>query len=333
MGKREDKKMSILISRKTKVLIQGITGHQGTLQTKIMKEYGTQIVAGVTPKKGGTTIEGIPVYNSVKEACKEHKPQWSIIFVPREHTKQAAEEALQNNLNIVIITEHIPTHDVLKIKEKAKKKNKIMIGPNSPGIINPEQTKLGIMPQEFFKKGPIGVLSRSGTLTYEITNYLTEAELGQSTVMGIGGDAINGFSFIDGLKEFAKDKETEAIVLIGEIGGIGEEDTAQFLRETDYQKKYKKPIITYIAGKTAPVGKNLGHAGALISRGKGSAATKITALRREGVLCAKSPQDIPNIVRKCLKKRENLSEKPQIFQEKHKNPKILREKLKIIRMF
>ncbi len=294
--------MAILITKKTKILVQGITGHQGALHTKIMKQYGTQIVAGVTPKKGGTRIEGIPVYNTVKEACKEHNPEWSILFVPREHTKQAAQEALQNNLNIVIITEHIPIHDVLRIKEEAKKKNKIMIGPNSPGIINPEQTKLGIMPQEFFKKGPIGVLSRSGTLTYEITNYLTEAQLGESTVMGIGGDAINGFSFVDGLKAFAKDKETEAIVIVGEIGGTGEEDAAHFLRETNYQKKYKKAIIAYIAGKTAPVGKKLGHAGALISRGKGTAAAKMRALRRAGVFCAKSAQDIPNGVRKFLKK-------------------------------
>ena len=293
--------MSILITKQTKILVQGITGHQGALHTKIMKEYGTQIVAGVTPGKGGTRIEDIPVYNTVRQTCKQHNPTWSILFVPKEQTKQAAEEALQHDLNILIITEHIPIHDVIAIKAEAKKRNKIMIGPNSPGMINPGETKLGIMPHQFFKKGNVGVLSRSGTLTYEIANYLTEAGLGQSTVMGIGGDAINGFSFIDGLKQFAKDKKTKAIVFVGEIGGTAEEDLAQFLKETNYQKKYKKTIVAYIAGKTAPAGKKMGHAGAVISGTKGTAATKITALQKASVQCANTPQDVPKILTKLLK--------------------------------
>ena len=292
--------MSILINKDTKVLIQGITGHQGTLHTQIMKAYGTKIVAGVTPGKAGTRIETIPVYNTVKEAKKEHNPEWSIIFVPREHAKEAALEALHNNLHTIIITEHIPVHDVIAIKAEAKKKNKIMIGPNSPGIINPEETKIGIMPHQFFRKGNIGVISRSGTLTYEIANHLTENKLGQSTVLGIGGDSINGYTFIDALQAFAKDKETKAIVVVGEIGGTAEEDAATYIQTIDYQKKWQKPIIVYIAGQSAPKGKQMGHAGALIEGNKGTAASKIKALQNAGVTVVKSPFEIANAVKNKL---------------------------------
>lgn len=291
----------ILIDKNTKVLVQGITGHQGALHTEIMKEYGTEIVAGVTPGKGGYIVEGIPVYNTVKEALKQHKATWSILFVPAPFAKDAALEALQNNLNIVIITEHMPVQDVIAVTVVANKKKKIMIGPNSPGIMYPEEVKIGIMPHEFFKKGSIGVVSRSGTLTYEVINSLTEHNVGQSTVIGIGGDAMNGFTFIDALQHFAKDKETKAIVLVGEIGGIGEEDAAAFIKQTNYQKKYKKPIIAFIAGISAPKGKKMGHAGALIQGNKGTAQTKIIALKTAGVLVAKTPQEIPLLLKKFTK--------------------------------
>lgn len=290
-----------LIDKNTKILVQGITGHQGSLHTKIMKEYGTDIVAGVTPGKGGYIVEGIPVYNTVKEALKQHKATWSILFVPAPFAKDAALEALQNNLNIVIITEHMPVQDVIAITVVANKKKKIMIGPNSPGIMCPEEVKIGIMPHEFFKKGSIGVASRSGTLTYEVINSLTEHNVGQSTVIGIGGDAMNGFTFIDALRHFAKDEETKAIVLVGEIGGIGEEDAAAFIKQTNYQKKYKKPIIAFIAGISVPKGKKMGHAGALIQGNKGTAQTKINALKTAGVRIAKTAQEIPLLLKKFTK--------------------------------
>lgn len=279
----------ILINKNTKVLVQGITGHQGSLHTKVMKEYGTKIVAGVTPGKGGQFVNGVPVYNTIKEALKRHTATWSILFVPAPFAKDAALEALQNNLNIVIITEHMPIHDVLEIKQYAKKKRTIMIGPNSPGIICPEEIKIGIMPKEFFTKGNVGVISRSGTLTYEVVNALTEQHMGQSTVVGIGGDAMNGFTFIDALQHFAKDKETKAIVLVGEIGGTAEEDTAAYIKKV----RYKKPVVAYIAGVSVPKGKRMGHAGALIQGNKGTAQTKIAALKEAGVRIAKTPQEIP----------------------------------------
>jgi succinyl-CoA synthetase alpha subunit len=282
----------ILINCKTKVIVQGITGHHGAFHTKIMLNYGTKIVAGVTPGKGGKEIEGVPVYNTVKEALKEHKATYSIIFVPAPNAKAAACEALQNKLNIVLITEHMPVHDVIAVKQEAQKRKKIMIGPNSPGIICPDEIKISIVPHKFFMKGHIGVISRSGTLTYEIVNHLTEAKLGQSTVIGIGGDAINGFSFIDALKHFKNDKETKAIVLVGEIGGTAEEDVAEYIKKTNYIKKYKKQIVAYIAGIAAPPGKRMGHAGALIQGNKGTAVSKIKALKSAGVTVVKLPKDI-----------------------------------------
>ena len=286
----------MLLNKKTKVIVQGITGHQGSLHTKIMKEYGTKIVAGITPGKGGQSVEGIPVYNSIKEALQRHAAEWSILFVPAPFAKDAALEALHNNLNIVLITEHMPVHDVLALKAVAQQKKKIIIGPNSPGIICPEETKIGIMPHQFFTKGTVGVLSRSGTLTYEICNALTENNLGQSTVIGIGGDMITGISFINGLQFFAEDPETKAVVLVGEIGGTAEEDVAGFLQKTHYSK----PVIAYIAGKSAPAGKQMGHAGALISGKKGTALSKITALKKAGVAVAALPHEIPALVKTTL---------------------------------
>ncbi len=291
----------ILINKETKVIVQGITGHQGSLHTKIMKEYGTKIVAGVTPGKGGQFVEGVPVYNTIKEALKQHTAEWSILFVPAPFAKDAALEALKNNLHIVIITEHLPVHDVLEIKQCAKKKRKIMIGPNSPGIICPEKIKIGIMPHEFFKKGNVGVISRSGTLTYEVVHILTEHNLSQSTVVGIGGDAINGLTFIDALQYFAKDEETKAIVLVGEIGGTAEEDTAAYIKKV----RYKKPVVAYIAGVSAPKGKRMGHAGAFIQGNKGTAESKITALKAAGVCVAKTSQEVPLFLKEFHKTNPN----------------------------
>jgi len=279
--------MSIIINKNTKVIVQGITGYQGAFHTKIMQEYGTHIVAGVTPGKGGQDVRGVPVYNSVKETIK-HRPTWSIVFVPSPFAKTAARDALTNNLNIVIITEHMPIHDVIAVKQEAIKRKCLMIGPNSPGIICPEEIKIGIMPHRFFKKGSIGVVSRSGTLTYDIVNHLSNANHGQSTVIGIGGDAIHGFSFIDALRLFAKDKDTKAIVIVGEIGGTAEEDVSEFIKKT----RYKKPIVAYIAGISAPHGKRMGHAGALIQGGKGTAKAKIYALKDAGVNVVRLPENI-----------------------------------------
>jgi succinyl-CoA synthetase alpha subunit len=256
-----------------------------------MKGYGTNIVAGVTPGKQGQSIEGIPVYDSVENALKEHKVEFSIIFVPAKFAKDAAFEALNNNLNLVIITEGIPVHDTLKIMQLARQKNKIVIGPNCPGIISPEESKLGIMPSHIFKKGNVGVVSRSGTLTYEIINELTKNNLGQSTVIGIGGDPVIGIEFIDVLKLFEQDKETEKIVLIGEIGGNLEERAAAFIKDN-----ITKKVIAYIAGRTAPKERKMGHAGAIISGKTGTAESKIKAFEAINMKVAKLPSEIPELL-------------------------------------
>ncbi len=277
----------ILLEKNTRAIVQGITGNQGSFHTKRMLEYGTDIVAGVTPGKGGKKVEGIPVYNSVKEALEEHKEEWSVIFVPAKFAKSAAVEALDNNLNIVIITEGIPVHDAIDIMKKANEKKLSVIGPNCPGIMSPGASKLGIMPGHIFKPGKVGVISRSGTLTYEIVDSLTQSGLGQSTVIGVGGDAVIGIDFVEALKLFEKDKETEQVVIIGEIGGDMEERTASFIKQG-----YKKKVVAYIAGRTAPEGKRMGHAGAVISGSSGTAASKIKALEDAGVRVAKLPSEV-----------------------------------------
>ncbi|MBW3015411.1 succinate--CoA ligase subunit alpha [Candidatus Woesearchaeota archaeon] len=285
--------MSILIDKNTKVIVQGITGKQGSFHTKQMLNYGTKIVAGVTPGKQGQTIDGIPVYNTVKEALVQHNTnnknpiKFSIIFVPVRFAKQAAIEALENNLNIILITEGIPIHDTLEIIKEAKHKDLIVIGPNCPGIISPEESKLGIMPNQIFKKGKIGIVSRSGTLTYEIVHLLSSNNIGQSSVIGIGGDSVIGFDFVEALKRFEQDQGTEKIILIGEIGGNLEEQAAKFIKND-----ITKPVIAYIAGKTAPLGKKMGHAGAIITRDAGTATSKIKALQQAGVKIAELPSNI-----------------------------------------
>jgi len=283
--------MSILINKQTKVIVQGITGNQGSFHTNLMKAYGTQIVAGVTPGKQGQLVEDIPVYNTIEEALKEHEADYSIIFVPAKFTKAAAIEALNNNLNIVIITEGVPIHDTIEIMKLAKEKDLIVIGPNCPGMITPEESKLGIMPGHIFKKGEVGMISRSGTLTYEIINELTRNNIGQSSVIGIGGDQIIGFNFIDALKHLENDDDTKKIVMIGEIGGNLEEKAAEFIKDN-----VTKPVVAYIAGKTAPKGKTMGHAGAIISGKSGTAESKTAALEKANVKVANLPSEIVKLL-------------------------------------
>lgn len=283
--------MSIIIDENIRAVVQGITGHQGSFHTKLMKEYGTNIVAGVTPGKAGEEISGIPVFNTVKEALDYAPADFSIIFVPARFAKDAAFEAMDNGLNLVIITEGIPIHDSIEIMKKAEKNDLTVIGPNTPGIISVDECKLGIMPVHIFKKGKVGMISRSGTLTYEIVNELSRNNLGQSTVLGIGGDPVIGMDFIGALKLFEKDDETKKIVIIGEIGGDLEERTARFLKD------FPKHVVAYIAGRSAPPEKRMGHAGAIISAGMGTANSKIEAFRSVGIEVAKLPSEVVSLLK------------------------------------
>ena len=289
--------MGIIINKKTRAIVQGITGTQGSFHTKLMLEYGTKIVAGVTPGKSGGTIHGIPVYDTVEEAKEKHSINASIIFVPAPFAADAAIEALENEVKtIVIITEHIPIKDAVNVMAYAKQKKATIIGPNTPGIITPGQSKLGIMPSHIFKQGNIGMVSRSGTLTYEIAADLTRINLGQSTCLGLGGDPITGLNFIDALKLFEKDTQTKAVVLIGEIGGNLEELTAEYIAK----EKYPKPVVAFIAGRSAPPGKRMGHAGAIITGKAGTAESKIAKFKEAGVQVAEKPNDIPALLSKYL---------------------------------
>ena len=290
--------MTIFIDLNTRVIVQGITGRQGTFHTKRMIEYGTKVVAGVTPGKGGQEVHGIPVYNTVKDAVEDTDATASIIFVPAKYATDAVLEAIDANLNpIVVITEHIPVHDAMFFVRFARLKGISIIGPNTPGIIAPERSLVGIMPGHIFKKGNIGIVSRSGTLTYEIADILTQNGFGQSTSIGIGGDPITGLDFIDVLNKFENDPETEAIVLIGEIGGDSEERAASYIK-----KNIKKPVVAYIAGQTAPPGKRMGHAGAIISGRSGTAQSKIEAFKKVDVKVATLPSQIPSILSEVLKR-------------------------------
>ncbi len=286
--------MSILIDENTRAIVQGITGSQGSFHTKLMLEYGTRIVAGVTPGKGGEVVHGVPVYNSVKEALREHDANASIIFVPAPFALDAALEAIENLELVVIITEGIPVHDSMKIKAFAERHDCRVVGPNTAGIISPGKSKLGIMPAQVFSQGRVGVVSRSGTLAYEIALAITEAGFGESTLVGIGGDPVVGTSFVEVLEMFENDRETSAVVLIGEIGGDAEERAAEFI------EGMSKPVVGYVAGLTAPPGKRMGHAGAIISRGRGTAEGKIRALERSGARVARLPQEIPELLREVL---------------------------------
>lgn len=288
--------MAILVNNKIKAIVQGITGTQGSFHTKLMLEYGTKIVAGVTPGKGGQEVHGVPVYDTVKEALSEHDVNASIIFVPAPFAKDAVLEAVDAGLElVVVITEHIPIKDTIQMIEIAKKNNVNIVGPNTPGVITPGECKLGIMPGHIFKRGHIGIISRSGTLTYEVASNLTRSGFGQSTCLGIGGDPIVGINFIEALEMFANDQETKAVVLIGEIGGNAEEKAAEYIRE-----EFDKPVAAFIAGKTAPSGKRMGHAGAIISGRTGTADSKIKALRKAGVYVVDKPKEISEKLKEIL---------------------------------
>lgn len=288
--------MSIIIDEKTRVVVQGITGGEGTFHTQTMQEYGTAVVAGVTPGKGGTTHLNVPVYNSVADAVEKEGADASAIFVPAFFAADAIMEAADAGIKcIVCITEGIPTFDMIKVKLFLKGKDCCLIGPNTPGIISPGKCKIGIMPGHIHTPGTIGIISRSGTLTYEAVDQVTKLGYGQSTAVGIGGDPIVGLQFIDLLRFFKDDKDTEAVILIGEIGGTAEEEAAEYVK-----KEFPKPVVSFIAGQTAPPGRRMGHAGAIISGGKGTAKEKMKALEEAGVHVAKSPAEIGQKVKKAL---------------------------------
>ena len=287
--------MAILAGRKTRAVVWGITGSQGQFHTQLMLEYGTKIVAGVTPGRGGQEVHGVPVFDTAQEAIEKVDADASIIFVPAPYAKDATLEAIAANLNpIIVITEGIPVKDEILIMEIAKQKGTTIIGPNTPGIITPAQCKLGIMPSHIFKPGKVGLVSRSGTLTYEIAVSLTNSGLGQSTCLGVGGDPVVGMSFVDVFKMFRKDPATKTIAMIGEIGGNAEEMAAEYVNKT----KYPKPIVAYIAGRGAPAGKRMGHAGAIITGKAGTAETKIEALRAAGVRIALKPVEIAKLIKR-----------------------------------
>lgn len=292
--------MSILVDKNTRVVVQGITGRDGAFHTKQMLAYGTKIVAGVTPGKGGEKVEGVPVFNSVKEAVEKTKANTSVIYVPSKFAADAIYEAADAGVKLVVcIAEGIPTTEMLKIYHYLKNTDTRLVGPNSPGVITPGMAKVGIMPGQIHKKGKVGVVSRSGTLTYEVAYHLTLNGLGQSTSLGIGGDPIIGTNFIDVLELFQKDPQTEGIVLIGEIGGTDEEEAALFIK-----KNVTKPVVAFIAGRTAPPGKRMGHAGAIISGGSGTAAEKITAFNKVGIKVAESPAEVALLMKNELEKRK-----------------------------
>ena len=307
--------MSVLVNRSSRVVVQGITGGEGTFHTKQMMEYGTKIVAGVTPGKGGTTYGGtekdpfprsVPVFNTVREAVEAQRANVSIIFVPAAFAADAILESADSGVALVVaITEGIPAADMVRVYDHLQKRKVRLIGPNCPGIITPGECKLGIMPGFIHKKGRVGLVSRSGTLTYEAVWQLTERGIGQSTCIGIGGDPVIGTRFIDAVKLFNEDKNTDAIIMIGEIGGTAEEEAAAYIK-----KHVRKPVVGFIAGQTAPPGRRMGHAGAIISGGKGTAAEKMETMRKAGIVVAPSPALIGETLEQVLRKRKVLRALP-----------------------
>ena len=288
--------MAIYINKQTRVLVQGITGKQGSFHTGQMLEYGTVIVGGVSPGKGGQSVEGAPVFDTVFEAMEKQPAEASILFIPAPFARDAALEALDAGIKIlVLIPEHIPLHDAMDIMAYAKNKGAVVVGPNTFGLVSAGQCKIGIMPNKYFIPGPVGVVSRSGTLCYEIVGHLTANQMGTTTVVGLGGDRVVGLHFIDVLKEFEADPETKAIVLVGEIGGSAEEEAADYIA-----KEISKPVVAYLAGKSAPPGKRMGHAGAIIERGKGTFEGKVKALTAAGVKVAALPDEIVGLIKEKI---------------------------------
>ncbi|MEA2030157.1 MAG: succinate--CoA ligase subunit alpha [candidate division Zixibacteria bacterium] len=309
--------MSIFINKRTKLIVQGITGRDGSFHAEQMRDYGTNVVGGVTPGKGGSEVAGIPVFNTVEEAVAETKANTSVIYVPPAFAVDAIYEAVDAGIKLVVcITEGVPANDMMKVYPYVKEKGARLIGPNCPGIISVDQCKVGIMPGTIVKKGGVGVVSRSGTLTYEAIWALTLAGIGQTTCIGIGGDQIIGTNFIDCLEAFENDKSTKAIVMIGEIGGSDEEVAAKYIK-----KHITKPVVSFIAGQTAPPGKRMGHAGAIISGGSGTAEDKIKALNKVGVPVAGSPTEIPALMKDLFakaKEKDGKSAKKKTTTRKKK---------------
>src|SRR5665648_46853 len=288
--------MSILIDKNTKVLVQGVTGNIGTTQTRYMLKEGTNIVAGVTPGKGGLKVEDIPVFDTVEEAVNNFPIDVSLLFVPARVAKDSVLEAIDAGIKtVVLITEHTPVHDVMEMKAYALQKNAILIGPTTPGIITPGECKIGILPANMFCPGPVGIVSRSGTLAYEVAANLCAIGIGQSTVVGMGADRVAGTNLVDILKLFNQDKDTKIVVIVGEVGGTQEEDAAEFIK-----KEMSKPVVAYIAGTSVPPGKRMGHAGAIIEGGKGSAKSKIESLLASDVKIANRLYEIPSLVKELI---------------------------------
>jgi len=290
--------MSILINKDTKVLAQGITGKLGNFATERMMEYSTKVVAGITPGKGGSETMGVPIYNTVREAVNSHQIDASILFVPPAFIKEAIFEALEAELKVIVVAvERMPVKDMMLVKQALKGTNTTLIGPNSPGIISAEECSMGYFPGDIYRKGPVGIVSRSGTFSYQVGDEITRAGLGETSSLGIGGDPVTGCNFVDILKLYEQDSETKVIVLIGEIGRTSEEEAAEYI-----QSDISKPVVSIIAGRTAPPGKTMGHAGAIITGGRGSYDSKVKALEKAGVPVAKTAKEVASLAKEALKK-------------------------------